>query len=71
MWIEQGCGPTFEWGDAGTFEANDALLYEYDLIHEAGPIPLEDWECDGLGMPRGTTNAEAHAELRKKWPLKS
>jgi hypothetical protein len=71
LWIEQGCGPTFKWGDdPNTWEADDALLYEYDAIVEGGPQPLEDWECDALGMPHGTTNAEAHAAMRKIWPLK-
>jgi hypothetical protein len=71
LWIEQGCGPTFVWGsDGGIWTADDALKYEYDAIYEAGPQPLEDWECDALAMPRGTTNAEAHEQLREKWPLK-
>jgi hypothetical protein len=69
LWIEQGCGPSFEWGGE-SWEPNDALMHEYDAIHEAGPQPLEEWECERLGMPPGTTNAEAHAQLRKTWPLK-
>ena len=70
LWIEQGCGPNFEWGEE-SWEANDALLYEYDAISEAGPQPLESWECERLEMPPGTTNAEAHVTLRKIWPLKT
>jgi hypothetical protein len=68
LWIEQGCPAVFDWNGTPA-EANDALLYEYDAIAVAGPQPLEDWECDKLGLPRGTTNADAHRKLRETWPM--
>ena len=65
--IEQGCPAVFQWGGIPA-TANEALLHEYEAIAGAGPRPLEDWECDKVGMPRGTTNAEAHRKLREIWP---
>jgi hypothetical protein len=68
LWVEQRCPPVFDWnGSLAT--ANEALLYEYDAIFEAGPQPLEDWECDKLGLPHGSSNADAHRKLRDVWPM--
>jgi hypothetical protein len=69
LWIEQGCPAVFDW-DGRQTEADEALLHEYDAIAETGPQALTDRECDLLGLSHGSTNAEAHAILRKVWPLK-
>lgn len=68
LWVEQGCPAVFDWDGRKTC-ADEALLHEYDAIVEAGPQALEDWECERLGLPLGATNADAHRELRKRWPL--
>jgi hypothetical protein len=67
-WIEQGCPAVFDW-DGKPAEAEEALLSEYDVIAEFGPTPLDDSECEKLGLPIGTTNEEAHRKLRETWPL--
>lgn len=68
LWIEQGCPAVFDWEGHET-DAEEALLHEYDAIVEAGPQVLEDWECERLRLPLGATNADAHRELRKRWPV--
>jgi hypothetical protein len=63
--IAQGCPDAFDW-DGRKTEADEALMHECDAIYEVGPHPLEDWECEKLGMPLGTTNEDAHRKLRER-----
>jgi hypothetical protein len=67
IWVEQGRPAVFDWD--GRADADEALLHEYGAIVEAEPQALEDWECERLGLPLGATNADAHRDLRKPWPL--
>jgi hypothetical protein len=67
-WIASGCPDEFDY-DGMAVDADWVLSVEYEAIHESGPIRLDDAECDRLGLPHGSTNAEAVEHLRKRWPI--
>ena len=71
-WLDAGCPDEFDY-DGMKVDAQWIIGVEYDAIVESRPgsqpVALADEDCDRLGIPRGSTNADAIQRLSGTDPL--
>jgi hypothetical protein len=71
-WLDAGCPDEFDY-DGMEVDAQWVIGIEYDSIVESRPgsqtVVLDDVDCERLGIPRGSTNADAIQRLSGANPL--
>jgi hypothetical protein len=67
-WLAAGCPDEYDY-EGMPVDADWILAIEDESVRDGGLTVLDNDQCKQLGLPSGSTNADAVRELRKRWPV--